>query len=739
MMMNVNRKRAARLAWLVVAAVPALAGKFTIEQVLGAPFSYELVSARKADRIAWLQFEEGKRNVYTAAAPGFEPARLTSFLNDDGEDLSGLRISDDGGVVVFVRGHNPNREDWVANPSSLSDGAEQAIWAAPTRGGAPFRVVAGREPELSPDGRLVVFVRNGQIYQSAVRPAASSGTRGVARAKQDESLEPLFRAWGRNSRPRFSPDGRRIAFASDRGDHSFVAVYDRVSRRIAHLAPSVDYDSNPAWSADGARVVFLRRPGAPFQRILALGLGRAAGGPPRAFILPPGREAPEDRRSDLPPGFADSKLPGGGSISFWVADPASGQGSEVWRSPAGDSSYESVRELSWAAGRLVFDVERNNWRHRYSVPSEGDPNSAPVNLTPGEGEAEMAAISPDGAYLYYSSNAGDIDRRHLWKTPVSGGAPVPLTSGEGIETYPAVLASGKQIAVLYAGPRHPQLPALVPAEGGAARVISKPPSAFPMTDHVAPQQVILTAPDGLKFHCQLFLPPDLKPGERRPAILFSHGGPMRQMLLGYQYMFFYHMAYGVNQYFANQGYVVISVNYRSGIGYGRNFRMAENRGARGSSEYQDIYAAGKYLGERPDVDPKKIGLWGLSYGGLLTALGLSRNSDLFAAGVDIAGVHLWGTSLDPGNTAFRASSVATIDRWKSPVLLVHGDDDRNVHFSQTTGLVQLLRARQIHHELIVYPDEVHDFLVHSKWLKTFHAADAFFNRFLVKAAGPPLP
>jgi dipeptidyl aminopeptidase/acylaminoacyl peptidase len=116
----------------------------------------------------------------------------------------------------------------------------------------------------------------------------------------------------------------------------------------------------------------------------------------------------------------------------------------------------------------------------------------------------------------------------------------------------------------------------------------------------------------------------------------------------------------------------------------------------------------------------------------MTAMGLSRNSDMFAAGVDIAGVHLWGNSLDLENTAFKASSISTIDKWTSPVLLVQGDDDRNVDFWQTVGLVNLLRVRNVHYELMVFPDEVHDFLVFQRWLKTFNAADDFFARFLKK-------
>ena len=206
------------------------------------------------------------------------------------------------------------------------------------------------------------------------------------------------------------------------------------------------------------------------------------------------------------------------------------------------------------------------------------------------------------------------------------------------------------------------------------------------------------------------------------------------MLLGYHYRHFYHMAYAVNQWLASQGYVVLSVNYRSGIGYGRSFRTAENTGQRGNAEYRDVLAAGRYLQTRRDVDPKRIGIWGLSYGGILTAQALARNSDIFAVGVDLAGIHLWGSSLEPDSVSYKSSAISEIAKWKSPVLLVHGDDDRNVAFSQTTGLVQLLRAHDVYHELIVFPDDVHDSLLHSRWIHTFERMDGFLRKFLGGAA-----
>ena len=215
------------------------------------------------------------------------------------------------------------------------------------------------------------------------------------------------------------------------------------------------------------------------------------------------------------------------------------------------------------------------------------PNAKPVLLTTTDGLIEdqtSVAVSVDGHTLFYCTNANDIERRHIWSVPVAGGTPQQVTAGEGIETSPAPLASGKTLATLSADWKRPQsigvwpLGSAAPSASAAAQKIVFPSSykAFPMDAHVKPELVLTKAPDGLEIKNQLFLPRDLRPGERRPAIVFVHGGPVRQMLLGYHYMQFYHWAYGINQWLADQGYVVLSINYRSGIGYGRSFRNAPN-------------------------------------------------------------------------------------------------------------------------------------------------------------------
>lgn len=689
---------------LVGAEAAQAQGPFSITDVLSPGFPYSLVSADEVDRIAWLENERGMRNLYTATAPAFAPERLTDYLEDDGVDLQSLQISADGEIVTFLRGHQPNRQGWVANPSSDPRGAERAVWAMSSRGGSPWRVAEANGYTLSPDGRWVAFANEGQIHRAPVNSGLGVGQEGT---------QPFFTAYGRNYGPVWSPDSDRIAYVSERGDHSFIGVYDARSPAITYLTPGVDRDTDPVWSPDGTRVAFIRRPGDPFGARADLGDADPA---------------------ELPAGLTESTFSGGHLLEIWIADVATGDGYRLWSSPPGeDEGFGDIDEIHWKDGHIVFEAEPGNWRHWYSI-SVSDPRPEPTELTPGDGFVMQVAFAKDGRRLYYSSNHSDIDRRDLWSVPVAGGEPRRLTRGDGIETFPAALASGQQLATLYADARRPQSVAVLPAAGGEARVITSLPSEYPLDNHVVPENVTLTAEDGIEFNNQLFLPPDMRPGERRPALIFIHGGSRRQMLLGYHHRHFYHMAYAMNQFWANQGYVVMSVNYRTGIGYGEEFRESPGRGGEGNTEYRDILAAGLYLAGRDDVDPDRVGLWGLSYGGILTAQALARNSDVFAAGVDIAGVHLWGNSLDPESVSYQSSAISEVDRWTSPVLLVHGDDDRNVAFSQTVGLVQALRAHGVEHELIVYPDDVHSFLIFNRWVETFEASDDFLTRKLENRA-----
>lgn len=682
----------------VAAAAPSAGKTFTLAEVLSTPFPKNLTSARDVDRIAWILNDRGARNVWTAVAPDFKPVNLTGFARDEVFEIPEVSLTADGKTVVFVKGGRPNAAGWVTNSDSDPEGREQAIWAVGTDGGGkPWKVGLGAGPVIAPDGRSLLVVKDGLIYRAALEPHSAPD---VAPAP-----ELLFKAAGRNGSPRFSPDGSRVAFVSDREDHSLVGVFDLARRKITWIAPSVDRDSEPRWSGDGASIAFIRRAGLTY-----------------------GAETASEFRSREP---AD--------LAIWVGDPSTGRARELWRTPKEPPRFYAFRNFDVSpAGRILFTAERENWNHVFSMPLAG---GEPVDITPGDGFIEQMGLSRDGAAVFVASNIGDLHGRRICKVAAAGGKAVELTPGDAIGTYPVPLASGALTAFLYATAAHPTSVATVPVSGGKIAVVAprELPEEFPAQELVKPQLVIVKAPDGLDVPCQLFLPRGAKAGDKRPAVVFAHGGPIRQMLLGWHYMEFYSEAYGINQHFANRGYVVISVNYRSGIAYGRLFREAPNCGMEGAAEYQDVLAAAKYLQGRPEVDPERVGMWGLSYGGLLTAMALARNSDVFKVGVDMAGVHdwsqmRWGRLNEAQRKLARESSpVASVDTWKSPVLFIHGDDDRNVAFRQTTDIVQRLRAKgDVHIELMIAPDEPHEFLLYGHRMDAYERGFEFIDRYLGK-------
>ncbi len=665
----------------------------TLEQLMSAPFPSNLTAAKKINRIAWTLNQEGRRNIWVAEGPAFTAKQLTNYNSDDGQELSDLSFSTDSNTIAYVRGEGKNTAGQVPNPTSNPAGTEQAVWTVGWSGGEPKRVDAGHSPEISPQG-TIAYVKDGQIWLAAL--------------DGDEKPQQLV-VRGRNGDPRWSADGSRLLFVSARGDHAFIGVYVVAAKTVQFMAPSVDSDGAPVWSLDGRRIAFVRQPA-------------EARDAPQGYFLAPDKPHP---------------------WAIWVADASKGSAKEIWRSSATpQGSFPDMAQetgggvINWATdNQLVIASEEDGWQHLYALSAAG---GTPKLLTPGNCEVEQWSLAPDKSSILFNSNCGDVDRRHLWNVSVSGNPPTPWTRGEGLEWSPVMLGHAQTFAYLTSDATHP---ARAVVSDFAAK--SKPPLApetwpkdFPSDRLVVPQQAIFKSGDGLEIHGQLFVPAGMKAGDNRPALIFLHGGPVRQMLLGWHYMYYYSNSYAMNQYLASRGYIVLALNYRSGIGYGRAFRVAPGRAGRGATEYQDVVAAGKYLQSRSDVDAKHIGLWGGSYGGYLTALGLGRNSDLFAAGADFHGVHDWPTDNWDGKNipaelnklAHDSSPVTSVNTWKSPVLFIHGDDDRNVYFTQTVDLVARLREKSVEIEQLVFPDDVHDFLLHRNWLAAYHAATDFFDR-----------
>jgi dipeptidyl aminopeptidase/acylaminoacyl peptidase len=673
--------------WLAGQAAPVYAQqhRLSIEQIDSAPFPYDMVAAPSGGAVAWVYNERGARNIWVAEPTGgaYAARRVTSYVGDEGIDIGGPHWTGDGKWIVYNRGGD-NGGRVAVNPTSAPAGPKAgAVWAVPVAGGAPKRLGEGLSPSPSPTGDTVVFVRGGQVMVVA----ANGGEPTV-----------LFIDRGQVGAMHWSPDGARLAFVSSRANHSMVGVYDLAAKTITWMAPSIDSDDYPTWSPDGRRIAFVRSPSGENQ---LQGLNRE-----------------------------------GTPWSLWVADASTGQGQRIWVSKPGAGSrfrhlFNSDDSLFWGQGdHLVFPWESTGWVRLYSVPASGGDATL---LTPGNSEVFGGQISPDRSKVIFTTNQGDIDRRHIWAVGVNGGPATQLTTSRGIEDFPVVTADNR-IFALRGEAKVPLRPVAIVNKAMVDLAPQAIPADFPSAQLVEPQLVTFEAADGQIVHGQLFVPLNLK--GKAPALLFTHGGPTnRQTFAAWDSFETHTHLYEANQFLAANGYVVLSINYRGGSGYGLDWREAKGFGATGASELNDIIGAAKFLQQRPEVDSQRMGVWGGSYGGRMTSLALARTPEFWVAGVDYAGVH--DMTETPGynptdpvarKLAYDSSAIAHVDTWKAPVLLAVGDADALE--PQTMELAAALRARGVPVEQLLLPDEVHFMLLHRSWNTVFQHTKDYFDRFL---------
>src|ERR1700688_4321398 len=470
------------------AARPAFPA-FSLEQILGAPFPSQLTAARHGERVAWVMDRHGERNVWVAAGPAFVPRQVTGYLGDDGQPLASLRLTADGQTVLYVRGTEVNEAGDSANPASRAQAPKQQVWALAVppaaAAGGPAGAAAGatagtarahprllgdmgcaeegcEDIQVSPDGRSAVWAAKHHLWLAPVAPAAAgvasaaspaapaaapaAGARapaappaaGAAAPAASGAARQLLDLQGDASQQRWSPDGKRLAFRLNRGDHSYLAVFELATERAVYLAPSVDRDELPRWSRDGSRIAFIREPSVPEK-----------------LPLIPERPRP---------------------WSLWLGDPATREAHAVWRGaagPEGSLSPFAADSLLFAAGdRIVFASEQNEGgrNHLYAIPAAG---GQPTELTPGDYDVEDVELSADGGSVLYSANEhradpADEDRRHLWRVSVAGGAPQVLTAGQGIEWSPVETGDGEVVLCLGSTATTPAAPYRLAAGPGSA-------------------------------------------------------------------------------------------------------------------------------------------------------------------------------------------------------------------------------------------------------------------------------
>jgi len=698
--------------WAFLGLCVAPAGAFaaspiTLDQVLGAPISSAPVASPTGGKFAWTVNQRGRRNIWVAepGSGGYVARQVTAYSEDDGLELGELAWTRDAKTLLFTRGGTLRggflNIDRVPNVASAPAGpAAQEVLALSLDTTSVRRIGEGRGAVVSPRGDLVAYLAGGQIW------AADLSGKAAPRRLIVDMGSPGGQVPGVPPSMAWSPDGSKLAFVTQRGDHSFVGAYDLAGQTITWLAPSADTDSQPVWSPDSRRVAFVRMSGGGFPQ-------------PRA----------------------------GWPWAIIVADAATGQGGVAWQADPGIGSVFTTSDASnvrplvlWGDDdQLVFTWEKTGWAQLYAVSATGGP---PRALTSGTFEVVNAELSPDRRTVIYASNQDDPDRRHVWKVPVVGGAPTRLDRGHDVVDFPTMSSDGSRVAALHSGGVSPLQPVILLGDG-AAKPLMDPALLrdYPAARLRSPEAVTFKSVDGLDLHGQLFLPPaDVTRRPPGPGLLFFHGGPRKQALLGWSNE---PQSYANNLYLAAQGYTVLSVNYRGGSGYGLEFRTPDKFGPLGGSEAQDARAGALYLAARGDIDRTRIGSWGHSYGGMMTAQGLGRSSDLIAVGVNYAGLTNWRSLflkagfLSPADTAAgaamqAASPVGAIDAWKSPVLLIYADDDRATPLSQMIELTAGLRRRGVAFEQKVVPNETHNPQLYRSILDIYGATNAFLGKHLAQ-------
>lgn len=681
-----------RTGLVVVAAVvfslarPAAA--ITLEQALSAPWTSQLVAARAAPRLAWVTERRGPSNIFIADAPRYEPRQLTHYTEDEGLSIQDLTISNDGKTVVFARrAGGPNDKGEVGNPTAdVSERPRHELVAIDVATGVARQLTADhvRIPsQISPDGKWVAW---------------SGRELTIASLTDDRKPRKVPAVHGTIGRLAWSPDSKAIAFEAMRGGHGFIALYRPGEDRLRYLAPSLDSDFLPRWSPDGKTLAFVRSLGAP-----------------QGAALIPQTATP---------------------FEIWIADVAGGSARRVFASgPAFIDGYPEMtgdKSFFYTGDRVVFAWEHDGRSHLYALATAG--SAAPRLLTPGAFDVDDAQLAPDRGALVYASNQDDIDRRHLWRVRLDGGAPEALTRGDSIEWAPVMTPDGR-VLCLSSTATTPGVPTEVAR--AQRRALVPPPADLPSRDYVVPRQVIVKAADGTEAHAQVFMP---KGGGKHGALLYLHGGPVRQMMLGFHDLRYYHYVYAMNQYLASHGYVVMSLNYRGGINYGHAFREPPQGGWRGNVEIAEIRAAGQYLAALPEVDPRRVGVFGASNGGYLTVMALAKDPQLWAAGVDVMGVHDWSALMmrwvDSAASDFDAfkklavasSPISHIGTLKAPLLLIASDDDRNVPVSQAEDFLARLRGARVPVETLMIPDEEHFLDRWQTWTTIVRATAEFMDR-----------
>ncbi|HEY6850158.1 MAG TPA: prolyl oligopeptidase family serine peptidase [Terracidiphilus sp.] len=697
--------KSSSVALLLVFGVPSALGVFaeepargsiTIDRIADIKYPTDEKWSPDGQAIAFLWDAAGKQDLFMIKLGG-QPVALTDFAVNPDTLISDI-----------------DRFEWAASDEIILSKDNQ-LWSVSTASAKPQPMEGFLGVSvfcLSPDKRTIAFVQKGDIWVESLK----------ARTRRRLTHMPEgLQAFGLS----FSPDGSYVAFDADREEQTpeplayngdLVKVYRSLSwdDRIG-VVSVFSYAAEPMWIPVSAR------------NYGSTEMQWAAGPSIVHEEFSDDHKTMEIKITDL----------SGVTRTLWKDH------DQAWISPADGAMDVTSPDGRW----LAFISDRSGWPHLYVMPTDATSESQARQISKGAFGDGYAAWSRDSKLVAYTHSAeGNQMERFISIASLATGSAEAIVRDRGVNRTPQFSPDGSMLVYERSAVEHPLELYSIPAKPGAQATRltnSLPPGLLPQ-DLIAPTAVYYPSrADQKQVPATLIVDKNLDRTQKHPAIVWIHGSGLDQNYLAW-HPGYYRMYYAMSQYLAQQGYVVLTPDYRGSSGYSRDWATGVSRDL-GGSETQDVNAGADYLKTLGYVDPDRIGIWGLSYGGFMTLQSMVTDPTLFRCAIDVAGVGDWDTYTTGGmilgrlgetpvtdpELYDRSAPVKHLDKLARPLLILQGTNDANVPFWETLKVIDNLEKLGKPFDMAIYPGETHFFRRAYVLRDAWKRSEAFFNNCLM--------
>jgi dipeptidyl aminopeptidase/acylaminoacyl peptidase len=684
------------------AAQEAPRGSITIDRISDIKYPTDQLWSPDNKTVAFLWDAAGKQDLYMSQGSG-APVALTDFPVDPEIYTSNI-------------GHY----EWMSADTIIFS-KDGGLWTVSTNSRKPSRLPGFQAVatfSLSNDRKQIAYIKAGEVWI------------GSLAGKTEKQLTHIGNG-ERIGAPSFSPDGLYVSFSA--------GFASETPEPMPYNGNRMQVLRSRTWGTRiGIVSVFS---GDPVMIPTSGGGGGGGAGARAQWVAGPAlvhEEYSGDRKT------REIKVTG-----------VNGESRTIWKDfdPAWISLANGPRTVASPDGRhIAFISDRSGWAHLYVIPYDATSESQAKQLSKGEFGDGFASWSPDSKKVAFAhSEAGNQQERFISVADIATGKVQPVVTARGVNYEPVFSEDGASIAYLRAAVQHPQevYTVAVAGPGKPVRLSDSLPEGLNPADLTAPVAVHYPSrKDQKPVPATLMVDKNLDKTKKHPAIIWIHGSGADQNYLAW-HPGSYRMYYAISQYFAQQGYVILTPDYRGSSGYSRDWTTGAFQDL-GGGETQDVNGGADYLKTLSYVDPDRIGVWGLSYGGFMTLQSIITAPKLFACAIDVAGVGDWETWTTGGTLLGRlgatpvtnpelydrSAPVKHLDKIERPLMILQGLNDTNVPLWETIKVIDRLEKLGTPFDMAFYPGEIHffrrAFVLRDAWKRS----DAFFYQHLVAPATP---